>query len=165
MTFILRWPAILVLFALVLLSAVGALGAAGVISGYEAPVEQVQTAQAEIATTGAADATWLDVGLLAAAALFFLISAIRLIRKTQGFWTWLLGFACYAGLWAYNEGPSLVDRVKALDLTVFRQPQVLLNDPASLQTQIAVLALILIVGVFTFIIDAADRAYWDRQGG
>jgi uncharacterized membrane protein len=28
----------------------------------------------------------------------------------------------------------------------------------------ALLAIILIVGLFVFIVDAADRAYWDKQG-
>lgn len=164
MTFILRWPAILVLFALVAVSAVGALAFGAAVSGYQAPVEQVQSVQADI-SSDTAGATWLDVGLLAAAAVLFLISAIRLIRKTQGFWTWLLGFACYAGRWAYTEGQGVIDRIRAIDINIYRDPQALLNNQASFETQVAVLAIILIVGIFTFIVDAADRAYWDRQGG
>lgn len=166
MTFILRWPAVVILLVLVLLSAGGALGAAGVISGYQAPIAEVQSAQAEAANSGVTDATWIDVGLLAAAALFFLISGIRLLRRTQGFWTWLLGFAAYAGRWAYSEGgQGVVERIQAIDLSVVQTPQVLLNDPARFETQVAVLAIILVVGIITFIVDAADRAYWDRQGG
>ena len=37
MTFILRWPAILALLALVLLCSAGALAAAGAITGFNAP--------------------------------------------------------------------------------------------------------------------------------
>ncbi|MBX3511082.1 MAG: hypothetical protein KF700_07755 [Hyphomonadaceae bacterium] len=165
MTFILRWPAILVLFALVALSAMGALGAASLLTGYAPPVEQAQQAQAAAAETGAASAGWLDVGLLAAAAIFFLIAAVRLIRRTQGFWMWLLGFACYAGRWAYAQGQGVIDQIRAIDFHIYLDPQGLVNNIGSTETQVAILALVLVVGLFIFIVDAADRAYWDRQGG
>lgn len=164
MTFILRWPAVLVLFALVAACTLAALGAAGVITGYEAPVAQVQQAQAEVAATGAAEATWLDVGLLAGAAVFFLIAAIRLIRRTQGFWVWLLGFALYAGRWAYAQGQDVVTRIQAIDINVYRDPQALVQDMSAFEAQVGILAVILIVGVFVAIVDGADRAYWDKQG-
>ncbi|MGD9979172.1 MAG: hypothetical protein AB7H66_10965 [Hyphomonadaceae bacterium] len=174
MTFILRWPAILVMLALVLLCAAGALAAAGLIADIQAPasgVSQVdsQVAEAQIAaeSTGAADATWIDVGLLAGAAVFFLISAVRLIRRTQGFWTWLLGFALYGGRWAwsqqYNEG-GVMGTIQGVDINAYLQPQSLLTDLGSPAAQVGILAIVLIVGLFVFIVDAADRAYWDRQG-
>lgn len=174
MTFILRLPAILVMLALVLLCFAGALGAAGLITGFEAPglgLEQVdaQVAQAQSAAegTGAANATWIDVGLLAAAAIFFLISAVRLIRRTQGFWTWLLAFALYGGRWAwsqqYNEG-GVMGTLQGVDINAYTQPQVLVSDLASPAAQVGILAIIVIVGIFVFIVDAADRAYWDKQG-
>jgi hypothetical protein len=174
MTFILRWPAILAMLALVLLCIAGALGAAGLITGFEAPgtgLEPVdaQVAQAQSAAeqTGAANATWIDVGLLAGAAIFFLISAVRLIRRTQGFWTWLFGFALYGGRWAWgqqsSEGGALAT-VQSIDINVYRQPQSLLGDLGAPEAQIGILAIILIVGLFVFIVDAADRAYWDKQG-
>lgn len=164
MTFILRWPAILVLLALVGLSALGALGAASLITGYAPPVEQVQSAQAEAANTGAAEAGWIDVGLLAAAAIFFLISAIRLIRRTQGFWLWLLGFAAYAGRWAYAQGEGVVGQIQGIDPNIYLQPQALLNDLAATETQVAILGIVLFVGLLVFIVDAADRSYWNSQG-
>jgi multisubunit Na+/H+ antiporter MnhC subunit len=164
MTFILRWPAVLVLFALVGACVLAALGAAGIITGYEAPVAQVQEAQAQAAATGAADATWLDVGLLAGAGVFFLIAAIRLIRRTQGFWVWLLGFALYAGRWAYAQGDGVVDKLKAIDINVYRDPQALVADMGSFEAQVGVLAVILVVGAIVAIVDGADRAYWDKQG-
>lgn len=174
MTFILRWPAILVMLALVLLCIAGALGAAGLITGFDAPsvgLEQVDTqvAQAQSAAeeTGAANATWIDVGLLAGAAIFFLISAVRLIRRTQGFWTWLLGFALYGGRWAWNqqysEGGALAT-VQSVDINAYRAPQALLSDLAAPEAQVGILAIVLIVGLLVFVVDAADRAYWDRQG-
>lgn len=173
MTFILRWPAILVLFALVFLSVVGALGAAGVLTGYVMPGVGVgavdgQVAEAQsAAATGAASAGWIDVGLLAGAAIFFLISAIRLIRRTQGFWTWLLGFACYGGRWAWqqqaNEGGAL-GYLQSIDINAYMAPQALLNDLTTPEAQVGILGVVLIVGLFVFIVDAADRAHWDRQG-
>jgi len=172
MTFILRWPAVLALFALVLLCGVGALGAAGLRTGVEAPqtgIERVDTqvaaAQDVAEQTGAADATWIDIGLLAGAAIFFLISAIRLIRRTQGFWTWLLGFALYGGRWAWSQGQDIVASVQTIDLNAYRDPQTLWTANAdSTEAQVGMLAIILVVGLLAFIVDAADRAYWDRQG-
>mgnify|MGYP001414788526 CR=1 FL=1 len=174
MTFILRWPAILVMLALVLLCIAGALGAAGLITGFDAPaigLEQVdaQVAEAQTAAedTGAANATWIDVGLLAGAAIFFLISAVRLIRRTQGFWMWLLAFALYGGRWAwsqqYNEG-GVMGTIQGVDINAYTQPQALVGDLASPAAQVGILAIVLIVGFFVFIVDAADRAYWDKQG-
>jgi len=102
MAFILRWLAILALLALVLLCAIGALGAAGVITGYDVPASGVAQVDTQIAAAqsaadrNAASAGWIDVGLLGAATLFFLISAIRLMRRTQGFWTWLLALLAMA---------------------------------------------------------------------
>lgn len=174
MTFILRWPAILVMLALVLLCIAAALGAAGLITDFQAPasgVEQVdrEVAAAQIAAeeTGAANAGWIDVGLLAAAAIFFLISAIRLIRRTQGFWTWLLGFAFYGGRWAWDQQNSeggVMGTLQGVDINAYRTPQLLVSDLASPSAQVGILAIILIVGLFVFIVDAADRAHWDRQG-
>ena len=171
MTFILRWPSILVLFAVVLLSVLGAIAVAGVLTGVSAPVSGVEqvdvnvaAAQGSAAEQGAAEHTWLDVGLWGGAAIFFLISGIRLIRRTQGFWTWLIGFALYAGRWAYAQGEGVVDQLRGIDINTYRDPAILWNDPAAIETQAALIALLLLVGLFVFIVDAADRAYWDRQG-
>jgi hypothetical protein len=171
MMFILRWPAILALFALALLSFAGALGAAGEISGFQAPsmgVEQVDsqvaTAQSAAASTGAASATWIDVGLLAGAGLFFLIAAVRLIRKTQGFWSWLIAFALYGGRWAMEQQGNLVSTVQSIDPRAYLQPQTILTDLATPEARVALLGLILVVGLLIFVIDAADRSYWDKQG-
>lgn len=171
MTFILRWPSILVLFAAVLLSILGAVAVAGVLTGITPPpvgVEQVDAgvaaAQGSAAAHGAADQTWLDVGLWAGAAIFFLISGIRLIRRTQAFWTWLIGFALFAGRWAYAQGQGVVDQLKTIDINSYRDPVTLWTNTDSIEAQAAVIALLLVVGIFTLIIDAADRAYWDKQG-
>ncbi len=171
MTFILRWPSILVLLALVLMCIAGALAAAGVIADFQAPASgvsqvdaQVAEAQVAAANSGAAEASWIDVGLLAGAALFFLIAAVRLMRRTQGFWTWLIGFALFGGRWAYGQQGDLMTTVRGIDPNAYLAPQELLNDLGSPTFQVGVLGVILIIGLFIFIIDAADRAYWDKQG-
>ncbi len=166
MTFILRLPAILVLFAAAALSTLGALGAAGIIANYTAPVAQVAEVQAQAAETGAAEAGWIDVGLLAAAAIFFFVSAIRLIRRTQGFWTWLLGFACYGGRWAWEQSKSgdVIALLRSINITDYLNPQAIIADLGSSEAQIGLLAILLIVGLFTLVIDAADHAHWDKQG-
>lgn len=164
MTFILRWPAILALFALAALSFLGAAASAGALTGYSPDVAQVQEAQAAAANAGAADSTWLDVGLWAGAGVFFLIAAVRLIRKTQGFWMWLLGFALFGGRWAWEQQGALVDTVTGINPQAYLAPQTLLSNLDTPEGQVALLGLILIVGLLTFVVDAADRAYWDKQG-
>ncbi len=164
MTFILRAPAILVLLALVLLSGVGALAAGAVLGNLPVVLPQVQ---AEAAAAGAGQQTWIDVGLLAGAVVFFLISAIRLMRRTQGFWTWLLGFACYGGRWAWTQQQSDTDvlaTLRGLDLNAYLQPQTVVSNLAAPEGQVALLAIIVIVGMLILVVDAADRAYWDKQG-
>lgn len=163
MTFILRWPAILVLLALVLLSALGALASASMITGYDPGIAQMEGARASAAAAGAAQATWIDVGLWAGAAIFFLISAIRLIRRTQGFWTWLIGFALYGGRWAYAQSSDLITSVQSIDPRVYLNPQALIADPASTQAQLGILGIVLVSGLLILIVDAADRAYWDKH--
>jgi hypothetical protein len=165
MTFILRWPAALVELALVFLSFAGALAAAGALSGFHTDVATVQQAQAAANEAGAAQLSWIDVGLWSGAGLFFLISAIRLLRRTQAFWTWLIGFALYGGRWAYAQRGGLEDTIRNIDPNVYRTPQVLLNDLGSPATQVGLLAIVLLVGLLIFIVDAADRAHWDRQAG
>ncbi len=166
MMFILRWPAILALFALALLSFLGALAGAGALTGFQLDVDmaRVQDAQAAATAAGAPGSTWIDVALWAGAGLFFLISAIRLIRRTQGFWSWLIGFALYGANWALSQQGSFVDTVSAIDPRAYLEPQTILSDLATPEAQVGLLGLILVVGLLIFVIDAADRAYWDRQG-
>lgn len=164
MTFILRWPAILVELALALLSLAGALAAAGAITNFQVDVAQVQQAQAAATQAGAGQATWIDVGLWAGAGLFFLISSIRLMRRTQGFWTWLLAFALYGGRWAWAQHDGLVTTMQSIDPRAYLQPQAIIGDLSSPTAQVGLLAIVLFVGLLIFIVDAADRSYWDRQG-
>jgi hypothetical protein len=161
MTFILRWPSILVLFAMSALSFIGA--AAGGATLLDKPLPTPGVEEQTMALV--AQTTWLEVGLWAGAGLFFLISAIRLIRRTQGFWTWLLGFACYGGRWAFSQQDgSVLETVRAIDPNVYLEPQALLADLGAPATQVGLLAVVLLVGLVILVLDAADRAYWDKQG-
>lgn len=166
MAFILRWPAILVLLALVLLSAMGALAGTAALTGAQIGVAQIAEVQASAENAGSGAISWIEVGLYAGAMIFFLISAIRLMRRTQGFWTWLLGFACWGGQWAYGQyaaGADVVAQIQGLNWNTYMQPQGLLTDLASTESQVAILGIVLVVGLFVFIVDAIDRAYWDRE--
>jgi len=163
MTFILRLPAILVLLALVLMSLAAAFAATAVLASLPIDLASVLS-EDQLAVVGAS--SWLEVGLWSGAGLFFLISAIRLIRRTQGFLTWLLGFACYGGRWAWvqqNDG-GLLATVQGVDPNTYLQPAGLLADTTSTESQLALLGIALITGLVIFIVDAADRAHWDRQG-
>jgi hypothetical protein len=136
MAFILRWPAILVLFALVFMSALAALAASGLLANV--PIPQVQDVQATAEGSPAAQADYIEMGLLAGAAVFFLVSAIRLIRRTQGFWTWLLGFACYGGQWAYAQhrgGGNVIAEIQNVDWSVYMRPAAIWADYNSANPQ------------------------------
>jgi hypothetical protein len=164
MLVIVRWPVVLVLFALMLFCFLGAAAAAGALTGFSTGVAQVEQAQAAAVEAGAGQTSWIEVGLLAGAGLFFLISAIRLLRRTQGFWTWLLGFALFGGRWALAQRGELATTVQSLDVNAFLQPQAILADPGAPEAQVGLLGVILIVGLLVFIVDAFDRAHWNKQG-
>ncbi|WP_395647148.1 hypothetical protein [Terricaulis sp.] len=167
MAFILRWPAILVLLALALLSLLGAAAAGAALGNVNVPFAEVQNVQSSAVEAGAGQQTWLDVGLWAAAGIFFFVAMVRLIRRTQGFWAWLLGFACYGGRWAWSQQQNdggVAATIQSVDWNTYREPQVLLSDFTTTEAQLALLGVILVVGLFAFIVDAVDRAYWDSQG-
>lgn len=162
MTFILRWPAILVLLLLVFASFGAAF--AGTVHLAELPISLPMTAEQQATV---AQLSWIEVGLWAGAGLFFLIAAVRLIRRTQAFWTWLIGFGFYGARWAMaqqNEGGGLVANVQSIDVNAYTAPAELAANTGGTEAQVGILAIILIVGLIIFIVDAADRSYWDKQG-
>lgn len=162
MTFILRLPAILALLALVLMSFGGAF--AGTVHLAQLPIQLPVSPDWEATIN---QVSWIEVGLWAGAGLFFLISAVRLIRRTQAFWTWLIGFAFYGARWAIaqqNEGGGLVANLQNIDINAYRAPAELAANTGGMEAQVGILAIILIIGLFVFICDIADRAHWDRQG-
>ncbi|MBS0384337.1 MAG: hypothetical protein JSS00_03195, partial [Proteobacteria bacterium] len=138
MTFILRWPAVLVLLALVILSFAAAF-AVTVVLGH-LPIDLSTTLEPSNIET-LRGSNWLQAGLLYGAGLFFLVSAIRLMRRTQGFWTWLLGFACFGGRWALAQQDSggLVGTVQHINPNAYLQPQTLIASPGAPEAQVALL--------------------------
>jgi hypothetical protein len=164
MTFILRVLAILALLALMLVSLAPALASTVVLAGL--PVDFGAALSPEAAVQLRADAgasTWLEVGLWYAAGLFFLVAAIRLLRRTQGFWLWLLGFACFGARWAVPQQGDPLATFKTLDVNAYVKPEALVAAPTSPETQLAFLAIVLIIGLAILIVDAADRAHWNKQ--
>jgi hypothetical protein len=163
MTILLRLPAVSALIALILISLIGAALATVVLVPLPIDLSHVVSASqlAQLKQVG-----WLETGLRYAAAVFFLISAIRLVRRTQGFWTWLLGFACYGGRWAWEQQShgDIVSAVRGINPQVYLRPQDMLGSLDSPEAQVGLLAIILIVGLIILIVDAADRSHWDRQG-
>lgn len=162
MTFILRWPSVLVLFALAAISLTAGGTASVVLAGL--PVDlSTSLSPEQIETLGRV--TWLEAGLWLGAGLFFFIAMIRLVRRTQAFWSWLIAFALFGGRWALaqqQEG-GLLATVQSVDVQSFAQPQALVASPDATESQVAILAIILLVGLLILVIDAADRAYWERQ--
>jgi hypothetical protein len=163
MTIILRLPAILALLALVLISLIGAVLATVVLTHLPIDLSGILSAEQR---TQLSQVSWVETGLRYGAGVFFLIAAVRLIRRTQGFWTWLLGFACYGGRWAWQQQSQgdIVNSVRNINPQIYLHPQDMLGSLDSTESQVALLAVILIVGLIILIIDAADRAHWDRQG-
>jgi hypothetical protein len=51
-----------------------------------------------------------------------------------------------------------------VDPNAYLRPESLAAAPESSEAQIGILAIILIVGLITLIVDAADRAYWEKHG-
>jgi len=159
MTFVLRLPAIIVLLLLVAASLAPAIAVTVFRAGLPVDLALVDPSLPGFAEQG----SWLDAGLWYGAALFFLISSIRLMRRTQGFWTWLLGFACYGARWALAQA-DVAASLQQLDFERYAQPHALAQAGDTPEAQVAILAVILLVGLMILIIDAADRSYWNKQG-
>lgn len=157
--FVLRWPIVLILLILVAVS----LFPAVVTTLARTDLIDVGAVSSELEAL-AVNPTWLEAGLWYGAAIFFLIAAIRLMRRTQGFWMWLIGFALYGGRWALTQQGQeggLMGLAQSLSLDSFTPAAISDGSPA---VQVSMLAIHLLVGLVILIIDGADRAYWDRQG-
>jgi hypothetical protein len=166
MTFIVRLPAILALLVLVVASLGPAIAATLVLTGL--PFDLAALIGADAAAQLRADSaasTWLEVGLWYGAGVMFLIAAIRLMRRTQGFWLWLLGFACFGARWAVPQENGPLETIKNLDLNNYLKPDVLMAASTSSETQLGLLGIVVVVGLMILIVDAADRSHWNRQEG
>jgi hypothetical protein len=155
---ILRWPIVLVLWALVVVSWFPAL----VVTVERASLPIDLAAISPELTALGQGASWLEAGLWGGAGLLFLIASIRLMRRTQGFWMWLLGFALYGGRWALTiqDQGGLVQAAQSLSVQSFQPDQLTAVSPAA---QTILLGGHLLVGLIIFVVDAVDRHYWDSQ--
>ena len=158
MTFVLRWLLVLILLVFVAFCLFPA--ALITLLQNNVSVPGLSPDQARIAE----NSTIVETALWYGAAVFFLIAMVRLVRRTQAFWVWLIGFALYGARWALvqqSEG-SLVQSVQSLTVDSFR-PESLGADTTSTATQIVVLIALLIVGLLIYIVDHGDRRYWNSQ--
>ncbi len=111
----------------------------------------------------AAGATWLEAALWFAAGLLFLIASVRLVRRTEGFWVWLIGFALYSSRWAVTveDQSGLMKSLQSVTPESFTPDQITSASPAA---QLIILGAHLAVGLIILAIDVADRRYWDSHG-
>jgi hypothetical protein len=161
MSFILRWLLILILAAFVgqMLAAQPLLGLIQTHSGVDLTL--LKTAWSGLAHHN----DWVEATLWYAAAAFLLIAVIRLARRTQAFWMWLLAFAFLGARWGLSlravEGGA-VGFLQGLTLERF-QPALLVANPPLLS--IVLLIKLLIIGLLILVVDHDDKAYWDRHAG
>lgn len=158
---ILRWPVVLVLLVL----SVGSLLPASATMAARLNLPAFGSFAPELATLDelARASSWLEAWLWFGAGLLFLIAAIRLIRRTQGFWMWLLGFALYGGRWAVTQQAQggLIATVQSLNAQSIQPENLTATSPP---VQIGLVAFHLAIGIIILIVDAADRRHWDSVG-
>jgi hypothetical protein len=161
MAFILRWLLVLILLAFValMLAAAPLLGLIHAQAGFDLTL--LSTAFSGLARS----ADWIEATLWYAAAAFFGVAVIRLVRRTQAFWMWLIGFTLIGVRWGLTlrtqEGGALG---LFQGLTFERlQPALLVADPPMLQ--LVLLIKLLILGFLILTVDNADKDYWDKHGG
>lgn len=158
MTFILRWLLILILLVFVAFSLFPAALVTLLQSHVNIPWLSPEHTQIAVNTSP------VETGLWYGAAVFLLIAMIRLVRRTQAFWAWLIGFALYGGRWALvqQEAGGLLPALQRLTVDSFR-PETLGNDLTAPAAQLVLIAALLLVGLLTAIVDHGDRKYWNAQ--
>ena len=103
----------------------------------------------------AAGTTALEIGLAAVALLAFIISIVRLIRRTQGFIAWLIGFVCLAALrFVIGVGPDLA-RLEPVD--IWERASASFIAPGMLPANLVILGVCALVGLGIAIVDVADK--------
>ncbi len=162
MTTILRLLAILALLALALIVWAAAFAAGATLANLPIDLGAVLGAEQLEVVAGVG---WLEAVLWGAAGLFFLISAIRLMRRTQAWFMWLLGFACLVGRWVLAQGghESALATVQKINPGAYLQPASL--DIYGPEVQVGRFGVLLLLGLIVLIVDLADRAHWKREEG
>jgi hypothetical protein len=157
---IVRWPIVLALFVYVIVCAGLAAGAAVDRLGL-APFENPAWRRF---SEYAVNTTWLQTALCAGGAVLLFVAAVRLIRRTQAFWAWLIGFAMIGArwglMWQADGGPSVDLAQIGSELATKEGAQRLASSAGYDFGPIGVL---LIIGLIILIVDAADRAHWARR--
>lgn len=157
MMFLLRWLVILILLGFIAINLFPAVIASAVqtdvinVGGYSEELQQL-----------GASASWYETALWYGSAVLLFIALVRLVRKTQAFWAWLLGFACYGGHWALAEQREggVMTTLQSLTLDSIKPENV---QPDSPVTALGLIVLLFIIGILIWMIDHGDRAYWNRQ--
>jgi hypothetical protein len=151
--FLIRLPTALLLLALIAASLLGAVS----ITAVQLGTAEVATLSSEAQSYGETS-TWLQAGLMYAAALLFFISLIRLFRRTHGFWPWLFGFALFGGAWALthsvSEWQTLASQFPPIDQINAGNAQAVAMQ--ALDQGVLPLAVGLLAGLLILVIDAVD---------
>jgi hypothetical protein len=158
MMFLLRWPLVLILLAFIAAN----LFPAVITTAVHTDLFDVSKISSTLQALGQS-ATWWEAALWYGAALFLLIAMVRLVRQTQAFWAWLLGFACYGAHWALQlnqEQGGALAQLQSLTLDSFKPGTIGLD---SLATQVLLVGGLFVVGLLIFIVDHGDRRYWNKQ--
>ncbi|HCK85116.1 MAG TPA: hypothetical protein DHW63_11560 [Hyphomonadaceae bacterium] len=164
MTTILRIVAILALLALALIVWAAAFAVAATIAPLPIDVGAIVGADnLEVIKS----VSWPEVVLWGGAGLFFLISSIRLMRRTQAWFMWFMGFACLVGRWVLGQGgvEQAVSAVQGVDVGAYLKPEDLLGDVTAPEVQVGRFGVLLLLGLIVLIVDLADRAHWKREEG
>ncbi len=111
--------------------------------------------------------SWPEAALWWGGGLFFLIASIRLMRRTQAWFMWLLGFACLVGRWVLGQGGAdqALSAVQGVDVSAYLKPEELLGDMTAPEVQVGRFGVILLLGLIVLIVDVADRVHWKREEG
>jgi hypothetical protein len=161
MSFVLRWLLILILMAFV-----AQMLAAGPLLGLIQTQAHVDLTMLTTGWSGLArNDDWIEAALWYAAAAFLVIAVIRLVRRTQAFWMWLLAFALLGARWGLSlravEGGA-VGLLQSLTPQSFDLALLAANPPL---LSILLLIKLLLIGLLILVVDHADKAYWDRHAG
>ena len=157
MMFILRWLVILILLVFIAANLFPAL----IASAVQTDVVDVGQYSQLLQQLGASS-VWYEIALWYGSAVLLFIAMIRLIRKTQAFWAWLLGFACYGAHWALAEQREggVMTTLQSISLDSINPANI---GPESPVPALGLIVLLLIIGILIWMIDHGDRAYWNRQ--